>query len=190
MATDAKNIWLMILSGIIIALLACLATLGIQKLLSTPTSTTNNTIPTAQVINVQPHYVTKLVPYQSCRQITSTTYTQPNQPTGAGTLIGGLAGGALGTQLGHGNGRTAATIGGAVLGALAGNQIEANMDQPQAQTNYSTSCKTKYASRKTQQGYEVTYLYNGQQGMSVMPLAPTSNTIPAPMISSGSTQSQ
>jgi uncharacterized protein YcfJ len=135
---------------------------------------------------VQPHYVTKSVPYQSCRQVANTTYVQQNQSTAAGTVIGGLAGGALGTQFGQGHGRTAATIGGAVLGALAGNRIEANMNQPQAQTNYATICKTKHANKKTQQGYEVTYLYNGQQAMVVMPTAPTGSTIPVPVISGNS----
>lgn len=41
-----------------------------------------------------------------------------------GTLIGGAAGGLLGHQVGGGRGNTAATIGGAVLGAVAGNQID------------------------------------------------------------------
>ncbi|GLC95747.1 hypothetical protein Tamer19_51560 [Cupriavidus sp. TA19] len=41
-----------------------------------------------------------------------------------GTVIGGAAGGLLGHQVGGGRGQTAATIGGAVVGAVAGNQIE------------------------------------------------------------------
>ncbi|SCU92153.1 conserved exported hypothetical protein [Cupriavidus necator] len=41
-----------------------------------------------------------------------------------GTVIGGAAGGLLGHQIGGGRGQTAATIGGAVVGAVAGNQIE------------------------------------------------------------------
>lgn len=41
-----------------------------------------------------------------------------------GTLIGGAAGGLLGHQVGGGRGNTVATIGGAVLGAVAGNQID------------------------------------------------------------------
>lgn len=41
-----------------------------------------------------------------------------------GTVIGGAAGGLLGHQIGGGRGQTAATIGGAVVGAVAGNQVE------------------------------------------------------------------
>lgn len=52
-----------------------------------------------------------------------------------GTLIGGAAGGLLGHQVGGGRGQTAATIGGAVLGAVAGNQIE-KRSTDRAYTNY------------------------------------------------------
>lgn len=41
-----------------------------------------------------------------------------------GTVVGGAAGGLLGHQIGGGSGQTVATIGGAVVGAVAGNQIE------------------------------------------------------------------
>ncbi|KJK26276.1 surface antigen [Burkholderiaceae bacterium 16] len=42
----------------------------------------------------------------------------------AGALIGGVVGGLLGHQVGGGRGNTVATIGGAVAGALAGNEVE------------------------------------------------------------------
>lgn len=44
-----------------------------------------------------------------------------------GTLLGGLVGGVLGSTIGDGNGRIAATMGGAVLGGLAGGQVGASM---------------------------------------------------------------
>ncbi|CEJ19961.1 putative outer membrane lipoprotein [Ralstonia solanacearum IPO1609] len=47
-----------------------------------------------------------------------------NSPGILGTIIGGVAGGVLGHQIGGGTGNTVATIGGAALGALAGNQVE------------------------------------------------------------------
>ncbi|HVL10028.1 MAG TPA: glycine zipper 2TM domain-containing protein [Burkholderiaceae bacterium] len=49
-----------------------------------------------------------------------------------GTVLGGAAGGLLGHQVGGGTGKTVATIGGAVLGAVAGNQIERSQSGPQA----------------------------------------------------------
>ncbi|CAJ0864567.1 hypothetical protein R20233_02908 [Ralstonia sp. LMG 32965] len=47
-----------------------------------------------------------------------------NSPGILGTIIGGVAGGILGHQVGGGTGNTVATIGGAALGAYAGNQVE------------------------------------------------------------------
>jgi outer membrane lipoprotein SlyB len=49
-----------------------------------------------------------------------------------GTVLGGAAGGLLGNQVGGGSGKTAATIGGAVLGAVAGNQIQRHQSGQQA----------------------------------------------------------
>ncbi|MEO8386907.1 MAG: glycine zipper 2TM domain-containing protein [Polaromonas sp.] len=46
---------------------------------------------------------------------------------GVGTVAGGVLGAVLGNQVGHGNGRTAATILGAVGGGFAGNAIEGHV---------------------------------------------------------------
>ncbi len=46
---------------------------------------------------------------------------------GVGAVAGGVLGAVLGNQVGHGGGRTAATILGAVGGGFAGNAIEGNM---------------------------------------------------------------
>lgn len=42
---------------------------------------------------------------------------------GCGAVVGGAAGGVAGNQFGKGNGKTAATIGGAAAGALIGNSM-------------------------------------------------------------------
>lgn len=44
--------------------------------------------------------------------------------TGVGAVAGGVVGGLVGNQFGHGNGRTATTVLGAVGGGFAGNAIE------------------------------------------------------------------
>jgi outer membrane lipoprotein SlyB len=44
--------------------------------------------------------------------------------SGVGAVAGGVLGGVLGHQIGSGNGRTAATVIGAVGGGFAGNEIE------------------------------------------------------------------
>ena len=45
-------------------------------------------------------------------------------PTGVGAILGGVAGGVIGHQIGGGRGNTAATIVGALGGALLGNHVE------------------------------------------------------------------
>jgi outer membrane lipoprotein SlyB len=40
-----------------------------------------------------------------------------------------VVGGLVGNQIGSGSGRTAATVGGAVLGGIAGNEIEENRNE-------------------------------------------------------------
>jgi len=49
---------------------------------------------------------------------------QDDKPSGLGMVGGGAMGGALGNAVGGGSGRTIATVGGVLLGALAGNVIE------------------------------------------------------------------
>ncbi|AZV92433.1 glycine zipper 2TM domain-containing protein [Kerstersia gyiorum] len=49
---------------------------------------------------------------------------QSDDPSAVGTLAGGALGGVVGNTIGGGSGRTIATVGGAILGALAGNAVE------------------------------------------------------------------
>ncbi len=46
----------------------------------------------------------------------------------AGTILGAVAGGVIGSQFGSGGGKAAATIGGVVLGGMAGHAIAKDMD--------------------------------------------------------------
>ena len=63
----------------------------------------------------------------SCGVVDSVKYVeQKGQGSGAGAIIGGVAGGVIGHQIGSGRGNTVATIAGAGVGALAGNQVEKN----------------------------------------------------------------
>ncbi|MBL0391395.1 glycine zipper 2TM domain-containing protein [Ramlibacter monticola] len=50
-----------------------------------------------------------------------------NSPA-VGSLLGGIVGGVLGNQIGKGDGRTLATIGGAVAGVLVGGEVGRRMD--------------------------------------------------------------
>lgn len=148
-----------------------------------PVPTTKSEAPPAnnmaQVVSVKPHYVEKSVAYRSCHAVAHTEVTAPPPPTGAGAIIGGLAGGVAASNIGHGDGKTAATIGGALLGAVAGNAVEGSIQQPQTQTVFAPECVTKYTKKSVHSGFEVTYTYNGQQGVTVMDKAPiVGTTIP------------
>src|SRR5258705_10450123 len=64
---------------------------------------------------------------QSCGVVKAiTSYQQKGEASGVGLVAGGVVGGVVGHQSGSGRGNTVATIAGAGLGAVAGNQIEKN----------------------------------------------------------------
>jgi len=95
-------------------------------------------------------------PYEECwtEHVPVTYYDEgrseyrQGDPT-AGAVIGGVAGGILGHQLIHGKSRDAATIGGAILGTLVGqNAVRGGEARPatRAHTRYESRrhCTTRY----------------------------------------------
>ncbi len=65
----------------------------------------------------------------SCGTVVVVTPVQEQgQANGVGAIVGGLVGGLLGNQIGGGNGRTAATVVGAVGGGFAGNEVQKRMN--------------------------------------------------------------
>ncbi len=71
--------------------------------------------------------------------------TKPDGP-GVGAVAGGVAGAVLGNQVGQGNGRTVATILGAIGGGFAGNAIEKNVRK---ETVYQVGVRMDDGSRRT-----------------------------------------
>ncbi len=68
--------------------------------------------------------------YASMGRVTNVEHLRGNQSSGVGgAVVGGAVGGLAGHQIGGGSGRTAATIVGAVGGALIGRSIEQNMNR-------------------------------------------------------------
>jgi len=64
-------------------------------------------------------------PCQNCGVVQSVNASQQQgQTSGVGMVAGGVVGGVVGHQFGSGRGNTVATIAGAGLGAVAGNQVE------------------------------------------------------------------
>lgn len=64
-------------------------------------------------------------------RITSIRYVKIEGGNTTGAVLGGVGGGVLGNQIGSGSGRTAATVGGALLGMAAGSHIEQNVNSRQ-----------------------------------------------------------
>lgn len=149
----------------------------------TPVAETPAPAPTAQVISVKPHYVSVSVPKESCHETQHVVYTQSeSQAPGAGAVIGGVTGGLLGSTVGGGNGRLVTSAAGAVIGAFTGNSMQSSMNSPEAHTIYGTRCKTHYVSSSKQKGYEVTYTYNGTQGVIIMDNPPlVGSALPLPL---------
>jgi len=147
----------------------------------TNTSAENNQM--AQIIAVKPHMITIQIPYTTCTKRTRVVMVQRRSgPPIAGTVIGGVAGGLLGNQVGGGSGRTVATAVGAVGGALVGSSVEQNMNKPQPRTIIENYCVRKTKTIQKQQGYEVTYIYQGIQNMRILKSEPVGNQIPVSVL--------
>lgn len=209
MNTQTKKIILFTLGGILLVIISSFAT--VQTILYKNKETANSSVPSpeattpviptpspapplappappmAQVISVMPHYVSSSKPVKHCYEKPQTVYPQQNNHVPiAGAVIGGVTGGLAGSAI-KGKNHSAAIVAGAALGALTGGVVEKHNTQPKPQTVYVTQCSTKTVTSKVQQGYEVTYLYNGVQGMTIMKNPPSSNLIPPPFQVTGTT---
>lgn len=120
-----------------------------------------------RVISATPVIQQIAVPRQVCSN-QPVAIQQPN--SGAGAVVGGLAGGVIGNQIGGGSGRAAATALGVIGGALLGNRVESNNNQPQLQNMQSCTTQTVYENRTT--GYNVRYEYAGKEYQVQMPYDP------------------
>jgi outer membrane lipoprotein SlyB len=83
----------------------------------------------------------------SCGRVESVqTIKQPAKASGVGVGVGAVVGGLLGNQVGGGNGRTLATVAGAVGGGYAGNEIE---KQARATVSYQVRVRMENGSIRT-----------------------------------------
>ena len=135
----------------------------------------------ARVINVRPlvEQVRYTVPVQQCW--TESRYRdRPVALRGDSTgtaIIGGAVGAIIGHQIGRGESRPAATFGGAVVGAVLGHELARNSEgrsyrEPRVQEV--ERCRTHHEERFDERvrGYQVTYVYNGQRGVTELPYDP------------------
>jgi uncharacterized protein YcfJ len=113
------------------------------------------------------------VTYYETYDAPRSSYRQGGDTT-AGAIIGGVTGGVLGHQIGKGRGKDVATVAGAVLGTLAGqNMAKGNQqsyyEEPRrvAKTRYERKrrCTTRYTERKVRNfaGYKNIAYYKGKK---------------------------
>src|SRR5271170_4464678 len=120
----------------------------------------------ANVIAVKEVTETVSTPREDCQdvQVQKQAPAKDSQRI-AGTVIGGVAGGLLGSTIGGGAGRTLATVAGAAGGAYAGNQVQKNMQQKNVVTTTERRCKTVNDTTEQLVGYDVTYRFEGKEGV-------------------------
>jgi len=87
------------------------------------------------------------------------------------TMIGAVVGGLLGNQVGKGDGRRAATVAGAVAGGVVGNQVAAERPQYTTQRRCRPATGGSSGSRHVV-GYDVEYRYRGEVFTSRLPYDP------------------
>lgn len=120
----------------------------------------------AEVVGVVEVTETTETPREVCEDVQvrqQAPVKDPNRITG--TVIGGVAGGVLGNQIGKGKGKTLATVGGAAGGAYVGNQVQKSMQKSDVVTTTKRRCKTVYDKTQKVVGYDVTYRFEGKEGV-------------------------
>lgn len=114
----------------------------------------------ATVVSVEPNIVQTNSRQRVCEDVVVGS-RKGNSMTG--TVIGGVAGGIIGNQVGGGNGKTAATAVGTLIGGMIGNNMGSTDEQPVTQTR----CNYVNQPASAQNGYLVTYSYQGRTGQVV-----------------------
>jgi len=115
----------------------------------------------AQVVDVQPMYISSSVPRQNCFDVQVPTNSSENSSP-AGAIIGGLAGALLGSTVGKGDGRKVAIAIGAGVGAVTGDRMSNRDDDNHAGYRTERRCETQYIVEQRLSGYMVTVNYKGR----------------------------
>ena len=120
----------------------------------------------AEVVAVKEIFEMIETPREECRDVQVQQQAPvKDQNRIAGTVLGGVAGGVLGHQIGSGRGKTVATVVGAAGGAYVGNQVQSGMQKRDVVTTTNRECKTVYDKSQQLSGYDVTYRYDGREGV-------------------------
>ena len=125
----------------------------------------------ARVIGVEPVFerVRYSVPVEDC-WVESRYRGSPDKTSAA--IVGGAVGALIGNNIGRGDGRRAATLGGAFVGAVLGSEAARGARGPRHEEVQ--RCQTRYEERFDERvaGYRVTYVYDGRRGVTRLPYEP------------------
>jgi uncharacterized protein YcfJ len=130
----------------------------------------------ARVVHVEPlvQRVRYTVPVEQCW--TEDRVRSSRTSNAGAALVGGAIGAIFGHAIGDGRGQTAATLGGAVIGAAVGNEVSKSENRRDRGPRYEQveRCRTSYEERFDErvQGYRVTYEYNGRRQVTQLPYDP------------------
>lgn len=123
----------------------------------------------AKVLSVKPLYETVRIsiPHRECwrERIHRRHHHGPRHTSYTAPIAGAILGGVVGNQFGKGSGKDALTVGGALLGASIGNDVNQSHCYPRhSGPRYQRRCKTvhSYETREELVGYRVKYLYDGE----------------------------
>lgn len=123
-------------------------------------------VPVVRVVN-QSQNQPQTVWERECRPVQEVIYGRERASTGS-TLLGAIVGGALGHTIGKGDGRRAATIGGAVIGGAM-----ASGSRPYRQVVTHEECQERPVTRwQHYDNYEVTYRFHHHLYTVNMPYDP------------------
>jgi len=116
------------------------------------------------VVNVTPRIETVITQRRVCGS--PQQYQNQNQQSDNNVgrkLLGAIAGGIIGNQVGGGNGKTIATA----LGAVAGSEMADTRSDNNGYANSSSQCYYENVREPRQNGFNVTYIYQGRQMQTV-----------------------
>jgi uncharacterized protein YcfJ len=159
---------------LIAALLLCVGQLSAQTPSAPPPSDESAHYGWAAVLRVDPVYdeattdaTATATPQQECwdEQVPVGTDAGANNDHGkrtVATMIGAVVGGLLGNQVGKGDGRRAATVAGAVAGGVVGNQVGSDRPQYTTQHRCRPVANGAGAGPRHVVAYDVEYRYRGE----------------------------
>lgn len=147
------------ISYVVAAMILGSTTLSAESFSTTEYVKVSSSIPAYSTINED-------VPSERCEDVKEQISNGTQHADVVGALAGGALGGVLGSNVGGGKGKTAATVGGAVLGVLAGQNIGSKYNTPQGDSyRIVRKCQTVYTtrSRKVVSGYTNIAKLKGQE---------------------------